>query len=108
MSELIIWAIGIGMMLYGLDIALQEREVLGFIRKYVDLFLQELYELRLYKQKLFFTFILKPVILCPVCMSSVWGGTIGLLAGFGWQVLGLIPMVAAAVMTLINLEKDGK
>lgn len=105
-SELLLWSISIGLFLYGLDYSLDQNEIFGFVRKAVDRRLRNLYsegQITIWK---FEIKAWKPVIMCPVCMSSLWGGTIAFMAGFTWEILMIIPMTAGVVLTLINMEKD--
>lgn len=106
MSELILMAIGIGLFIYGLDIALGEREILGFIRKAVNNRLEKLYKDGLISIWKIESKLWKPIILCPVCMSSLWGSSISAIFGYYWDSLLIVPMAAAVVMTLINFEKE--
>lgn len=106
--------------IYGVDLAMDEREILGWVRKLWNyLVLDPLsatrhnYQEKWNEKKFrrahwmygFALTISKPLLMCPVCMSSLWGGTIfTIFYGVSCHVIIAIPVIAAMVKILINLE----
>lgn len=47
-------------------------------------------------------FILKPIFTCPICMASLWGGSIWIWSGGPWQVLLVFILALAGLLRLIS------